>query len=196
MTTATATNLTDYRAAGGEAYSSKNQRILAKLVEREIVHCVSYLVDHFAKHGETALAGSDYSIDDILQICERRADHSDRIEEIEGEISELEESESEAIEKGSEAEEKEARRKIASLEKEKEQLEYEQENPDEVLEHWAVTKWLAGKLAEFGESTGELFDLQIWGRTCSGQGIALDCVIAEIAASMEILDGQRNSWAD
>ena len=95
-----------------------------------------------------------------------------------------------------EAAEQTAQAAISALQTERDQLEAEQDNPDEALEHWAVTKWFAEQLAEHGETTGELFDLQIWGRTCSGQSISLDCVIAEIAAEMEILDGQRNSWKD
>ena len=70
------------------------------------------------------------------------------------------------------------------------------ENPREVFEHWIVSSWFAGKLKEQGESVGELFGLTIWGRTTTGQAIAMDSVIQQIAANMEILDGQRNSWAD
>jgi hypothetical protein len=67
---------------------------------------------------------------------------------------------------------------------------------NEALEHWAVSDWFAKKLAEHGEMTGELFNIRIWGRCCSGQAISADGVIAEIAASMQILDGQRHSWAE
>lgn len=62
------------------------------------------------------------------------------------------------------------------------------------LEHWIVSSWFAGKLAERGEIVGELFDFRIWGRCTSGQGIAQDGVIRRIAEDMEILPGQRNEW--
>lgn len=68
------------------------------------------------------------------------------------------------------------------------------DNAQEVLEHWIVTPWAARRLAELGEATGELFDFHIWGRTCSGQAILLDGVWGSLAASMEILEGQRNEW--
>ena len=65
----------------------------------------------------------------------------------------------------------------------------------EALEHWAVTGWAAEKLREKGEMVGELFDLTIWGRTCTGQAIHLDCVWGQIAASMGILAGQAHDWS-
>jgi hypothetical protein len=55
----------------------------------------------------------------------------------------------------------------------------------EALEHWIVTGYLADKLEERGEMIARDilgFDA-IWGRTCSGQAIALDCVIQEIASA-------------
>ncbi len=51
----------------------------------------------------------------------------------------------------------------------------------EVYEHWIVSSWLAGKLAERGHPTGELLGFTIWGRCTTGQGIAMDGDILEIA---------------
>jgi len=65
----------------------------------------------------------------------------------------------------------------------------------EVLEHWIVTSWFAHKLQEHGQVVGEVFDFYIWGRTCSGQSIAMDGIIRSIADSMEILHGQKNDWS-
>ncbi|WP_425398625.1 hypothetical protein [Aeoliella sp.] len=64
----------------------------------------------------------------------------------------------------------------------------------EAYEHWIVSDWLAEKLAERGEMTGELFGLTLWGRGCTGQAIFLDRVICEIASDMGILAGQPNAW--
>lgn len=51
----------------------------------------------------------------------------------------------------------------------------------EILEHWIVSDWLADRLAEQGEAIEKDFlGLTIWGRCCSGQGIALDGVISQI----------------
>jgi hypothetical protein len=36
--------------------------------------------------------------------------------------------------------------------------------------------------------------MPLWGRTTSGQGIAMDSVVAEIASDMGILVGQENEW--
>lgn len=51
----------------------------------------------------------------------------------------------------------------------------------EVYEHWVVSDWLAGQLDRRGEITGDLCGLTIWGRCGTGQSIALDHVIQEIA---------------
>lgn len=54
----------------------------------------------------------------------------------------------------------------------------------EVYEHWVVTDWLARKLAEKGELTGEIAGLTIWGRCCTGQSISMDNVIQVIACEL------------
>ena len=200
------TDYESYRKAGGQVDSHANQRIRSKLVEREVVHCVSSLVSHFAQN-DGALEGSDYSYDDVHDLCTRRYDHADKIEELNDEIetwensivdleTEVEDARGRKLAK-IQADLTAARATVNELTTRREELQEEQDGDgDEVYEHWAVTTWFAEKLKEHGETTGELFDLTIWGRTCTGQAIAMDCVIAEIAASMQILDGQRNSWAD
>jgi hypothetical protein len=50
----------------------------------------------------------------------------------------------------------------------------------EVYEHWAVTDWFARKLKEKGETVVELGNLQIWGRTTTGQMISMDWVTQQI----------------
>lgn len=59
-------------------------------------------------------------------------------------------------------------------------------DPDqrEVYEHWIVSDWLAGKLADRGEVTGDFAGLTIWGRCTTGQAIAMDGVIQQIAAEL------------
>ena len=65
----------------------------------------------------------------------------------------------------------------------------------EVLEHWIVSDYLADKLEAYGECiVTDIFNLTIWGRTCSGQAILLDSVIHDICYDMEILTGQKNEW--
>ena len=73
MTTTTlldSTNLDDYRIAGGDINSPENDRILRRLVDREVLHCMSSLVSHFAQN-ENALSGSGYSIDDVIELCSK-----------------------------------------------------------------------------------------------------------------------------
>jgi hypothetical protein len=55
----------------------------------------------------------------------------------------------------------------------------------EVFEHWAVTGWLADKLIAHGEKVDKNFaGLCIWARTTTGQAIAQDCVIKNIARGL------------
>jgi hypothetical protein len=65
----------------------------------------------------------------------------------------------------------------------------------EVLEYWIVDERFREKLAEKGEATmEEFFGMPVWGRTTSGQGIAMDAIVAEIALDIGILVGQENEW--
>lgn len=52
----------------------------------------------------------------------------------------------------------------------------------EVFEHWIVSGWLGDELTKRGERVGPLGNLTVWGRTTTGQGIAQDSVIRQIAA--------------
>ena len=54
----------------------------------------------------------------------------------------------------------------------------------EIYEHWVVSQWLGKRLEAEGERVDFDFGgLVVWGRTCSGQAIALDRVIQRIAAA-------------
>lgn len=51
----------------------------------------------------------------------------------------------------------------------------------EIFEHWIVSDWLADKLAYHGEAVcKDFYGLTVWGRTCTGQRIALDGLIERI----------------
>ena len=56
----------------------------------------------------------------------------------------------------------------------------DEDYPDEALEHWLVSNWLAERLREEGEMVVEFLGLTIWGRTTSGQAIYIDSVIEDI----------------
>ena len=55
---------------------------------------------------------------------------------------------------------------------------------DDVYEHYIISGWLAARLRERGEVTGDLCGMTIWGRCCTGQAICLDHVIQEIACEL------------
>jgi hypothetical protein len=53
-----------------------------------------------------------------------------------------------------------------------------------IYEHWLVTPFLAKQLEQRGELVQDVFGLQVWGRTCTGQAIYLDDVIHNIAKEL------------
>lgn len=57
----------------------------------------------------------------------------------------------------------------------------------EILEWWGVSKWLFEKLQELGECVynAEQHDIHYWGRTCSGQSIALDPTLYDVKELLE-----------
>lgn len=56
---------------------------------------------------------------------------------------------------------------------------------NEVYEHWIVTGWFAGKLEAKGEIVArDIAGLTIWGRTCTGQRVSMDGVVQEIYNEM------------
>jgi len=71
----------------------------------------------------------------------------------------------------------------------------EDSEPAEVYEWWAVSSYLFGKLKEQGQVVIDAGSCYVWGRQTTGQAILLDGIISRICSSMEILDGQPNSWA-
>ena len=200
------TNLEEYRAAGGNESSAVNQRVVGDLVHREVICCISSTVSALLKVASECHS-EDFSYDDMLNLCERRADNSERIDEIMERLDEID-SEIADAEKERDGEKTPVRRvRIAEkmlkelesekskLEDEKQELEVEQDEPSEVYEHWNVSRYFARKLAEHGEVTGDLLDFIVWGRCCTGQAVLLDYVVCVIAAEMQILEGQRNDWS-
>lgn len=71
----------------------------------------------------------------------------------------------------------------------------ERSTPHEIFEWWIVTEYLYAKLRGKGQPVLEWGNNCYWGRCTTGQAILLDHVISEICKNMEILDGQKYSWA-
>ena len=84
--------------------------------------------------------------------------------------------------------------KREKIEEEIAELENLENEPKEVFEWWMVSDFLCNKLKEKGCAV--LSNENIWGRTTTGQAILLDCVISQICADMEILEGMANSWEE
>jgi len=58
------------------------------------------------------------------------------------------------------------------------------EDQQEIYEYWIVTEWFYEKLKELNEPVIEWENLYIWGRTCTGQSIALDYTIDDIRKTL------------
>jgi hypothetical protein len=57
------------------------------------------------------------------------------------------------------------------------------EDQKEIYEYWCVTEWLFNKLKELKQPVIEWENLNIWGRCCTGQAIALDNIMTEVRKS-------------
>lgn len=204
-------NLTDYIAAGGHPDSEVNQRIRRRLVEREVLHNLCSTVEFVTQHGQDAeqidydelmdlLSGQDWEEPGRDRISDM--DRDDLLEVLGAYGADLpgvdEDNEDDDADEGGDLSDDQLRQMlIECIDGDWQDFcDAERIDPHEldVYEHWAVTSWFKNRLAEHGEITGELLDFDVWGRTCTGQAIALDHVIASIAAEMEILENQRNSW--
>lgn len=173
--------------------SMAEQRVCEDLVRREVVWNAGELVQFLMSD---RVDGGDFDPDDLHSLCQS----VDQEATIDGEIDGWDEDEyREMIAAVGEDAREDLKAQCRELALEdfawfedmySPELEY-----SEALEFWAVTKWFSDKLAEHGESTAEILGFYLWGRTCSGQSISMDRVIHNIASGMEILPGQKNSWA-
>ncbi len=198
MSLETTTNLTDYIAAGGDPHSRANQRVLEDLVRRGVVHCCSIMFSEVLTASTLLPSGTNklewLQPDELFALCERRTDHSDEIEAIEGLLDDMRDDLDAIPEQDMDARQV-LEKHIEEAEERLQDLEDDDGDEQEVLEHWIVTPDFARQLQQHGETVGELFDFHVWGRCTSGQSIAMDGVIAEIAASMSILEGQHYDWS-
>lgn len=65
----------------------------------------------------------------------------------------------------------------------------------EVFEWWFVSEFLYEKLKDLNCVVYDSDYGYLWGRETTGQAISMDSVIETIAKDMEILNGQKYSWA-
>lgn len=171
--------------------SSVNQRIKAKFVAREVITCFSYEMDSILKiDGHTSAMGADKidfpSYDSIENLCLPtclNCGYKGKFEETEADIDGEGGFDSDKI------------IFICSVCR-KETDEEPDTEPQEIFEWWIVSEFLYNKAKEAGLPVLEWGNNYYWGRCCTGQAILLDGFIDDVCEGMEILDGQKRSWAD
>jgi len=167
--------------------STTNQRIKARLVEREVICNHNQLIQHLCEYGAGAWEDEVYQLTRAIDynytldnngyvIVKYQAAYywvdTENSDELLGDSFDTkEEAQIDCIQENS--------------------LDYEYLEPSE---YYGVSDWLATKLREQGEVVVELLGFNVWGRGCTGQAILLDHCISMIATSMEILEGQANDW--
>jgi hypothetical protein len=166
------------------------QRAAADLVSREVYYCISSLV--------YALAGGAGSLENAPRLRGRHNEGAAALSELCEQASELfaplPDYEEAAFQEGWAAKPDKACGYVnakAGVESEastwQELCEDERLDPYErkVFEHWIVSSWLADELEERGEKVDRDFaGMIVWARTTTGQGIASDYVIEQIADAM------------
>lgn len=181
-------NATDYKTqTGNEVLDSDNQRILGKLVDREIYYNVSVLVYELAQKFD---AFPDYE-DDLLGAFIGTPDY--------------EEAAFDAAwtpftdEYGVQCWENQidGTTWAGSAENLCEEFDIDVDDyHQEIFEHWIISDHFATVLEEHGEKVlRDFFGMTVWCRSTTGQAILLDGVIAEIAMEMEILKGMKHEWS-
>lgn len=174
--------------------STTNQHIKSKFVDREVICLFSYPMEACLKAGAFDMDDMPQyeDVENLYTYPEYYGTHvtfeGGTEEERDEAIERLrEEHDQYVLLKGQDNEE--MLEDINALE----ELETE---PQEIFEWWIVTGFLFEKLRDQGEPVIEWQNLHIWGRTTTGQAILLDGVISRICEDMEILDGQKYSWAE
>ena len=161
--------------------SSENQSIKSDFVNREVYCCASSLIYQLREDGHYTDEIMEFSLKDEL-----------REEDLKDEIREYYKKELKEYLKDRFTEETSL--EVLDTEELKDladDLNIDIDNfiePEEALEHWIISDWLADKLEAYGELiTKDFLGLTIWGRTCSGQAIMLDYVISQICNDLDML---------
>jgi len=178
------------------------QEVCRRLVQREVVYCVSTLI---AGLHEVAERMDDYET--YLNLMFRR-DYNEPAWEYVFKTADQAELEAVADEFGDSADCEEwleahpdemdnLRDRVWRLigDKPERLCEFADLDPDEAEahQHWIVSDWLANELRGHGHSVEEYLGLTIWGRPTAGQSIWLDGVICDIVRS---LDGSHWLFTD
>lgn len=168
--------------------SSENLEIKSQFVKREVLTCFSYEMDAILKCSYEAYLGNASLLKDLPNwddvenayedVCPKCG--SDDVYKVPE--ADKPSANDDCFECGS-----------CGILQENEQLDSQ---PKEIYEWWIVTKFLYNKLKSHGQPVLEWGNNCYWGRCTTGQSIMLDHVISLICEEMEILDGQKYSWAN
>jgi len=172
--------------------TATNQRIAAKFTGREVYFCVSTLVSELAQKAEEF---PEYT-DDIYDLCRGLPDYESAL------IDNGWESFSDKYGVACWRDTSDGATHCGTAEDVykffEDDLNFDVgDYESEIFEHWIVSEFLANRLEAKGERVvRDFFGLTVWGRPTTGQGISSDRVIEEICHDMEILEGQKHSWAE
>lgn len=153
--------------------SVENQKVLGKLVGRNVFTCETSMVEFIlraTRENSEYYNDAPFNEDDVENLW---VDNADEIEVLREELETEEDYE-----------------KRQEIQEAIEELEEEECEPKEVYEWWKVSSWFMKKLQEKGEVV--IPHMNLWGRCSTGQAICLDRIIAEIGEDMEILEGMKN----
>ena len=172
-----------------DLYANPKIREHAELIVRNEVHaCVSYLVSQIAGAPDTWRA-LGFDEDEVFSLCEMR-DFDEPAADYIGEMDadDLRDYlDSQSVDFDPAADVATLRRAAIGAMQDQGAAEFCDEfsidpHSIEVYEHWIVSDYLARKLEAYGHPIARDFlGLTVWGRPTTGQSIALDSVILEIA---------------
>lgn len=171
--------------------SVKNQEIKDKFVKREVYYCMSCLVDDLLKNYvmqyDDIENGFCYNwegeIDGVFTTIYTEEEKEIAIEDIKEKMGALEDKNLED------------KPYYKTLQETLETIENLEPEPQEIMEWWLVTYYLAEKLKKLGQPILKSHECIFWGRCTTGQSIILDGVITDICKEMEILEGQKYDWS-
>lgn len=163
-----------------------------RMVRREVIYCLSGLVNTLAKGYGEAKGELGELCEEAFELCtpiddwcEAAVDHARNdatLEELVEFLSTARECQLDATEIAALTKEQ----AVEAIEQDEDLArEYCEENrldpyQREIYEHWAVSNWLARKLKERGEKVGWLDNFEVWARCTTGQAIGMDGVIENI----------------
>lgn len=148
-----------------DKYSSKNQRILDKLVEREVYSNVTDMVEDLRRAEDCGIVFED-SWNDFENAVTYECPECD---------SKVESNATKCPECGA-------------------KFEWPNEEYGQPMQYFIVSDWFGDKLLEQKEMVMKRYMGDIWGRQTFGQAILLDSVVFKIAHEMGILEGQDHEW--